>query len=433
MNITKLVKDVKENKNEESFNKIVKYYEEDFCSKVVNNYGEEYKSKAKEVLPTLVKYYFDNNNKETIWNFLRKKSCNIFNISYSFDDIIKSERKEQIKNHYINKFYVDIRKENTKTCLTKEELLKLSKYIVSSMYDNYISSEKKSHVSSYFDALIRRKVKLFNDEEKLLLYYTGIFGANSRIKLYFYDKYSYLLEEIGYEYYEQYKKIIDDILVKKKNLMIINVERNIIIEVKKYIARLKLSVEEEIKNLAQGNPADTKLIKEYYSYIKKLVYNKFSDRVTVCKKRLMQEIDEKYDEYLTQILNNISNKIVPADIYLPKYINVRLSSYVKDNKSFYKIYYLDDNAFDMINSNINIVDKFVKRYSKNIPSDVLRKILEEEYYISSYEYFTKERVQDFYRYVKLKLYNVAKEKNNSYIDDDNIKNNKEVIKRYNDL
>ena len=60
--------------------------------------------------------YFDNNIKETIWNFLRKKSCNIFNISYSFDDIIKSERKEQIKNHYINKFYVDIQKENTKTC-----------------------------------------------------------------------------------------------------------------------------------------------------------------------------------------------------------------------------------------------------------------------------------------------------------------------------
>ena len=203
--------------------------------------------------------------------------------------------------------------------------------------------------------------------------------------------------------------------------MIINVEKNIIIEVKKYRACLKLRVEEEIKNLAQGNPADTNLIKEYYSYIKKLVYNKFSDRVTVCKKRLMQEIDEKYDEYLTQILNNISNKIVPADIYLPKYINGRLRSYVKDNKSFYKIYYLDDNAFDMINSNINIVDKFVKRYSKNIPSDVLRKILEEEYYISSYEYFTKERVQDFYRYVKLKLYNVAKEKNNSYIDDDNVK------------
>lgn len=360
MNITKLVKDVKENKNEE---------------------------------------------RET------KRG-------YAFDKIIKREDKWQVRKYYIKKFYEDIQKENVIGYLTKVEILDLSKHIVSNMYDNYISSEKKSHVSSYFDALIKRKVKLFNNEEKLLLYYTGIFGSNSRIKLYFYDKYSYMLEEIGYE---QYKKIIDDILVKKENLMTINVERNIIIGIKKYKACLKLRVEEEIKNLAQGNPADTNLIKEYYSYIKKLVYNKFSDRVTVCKKRLMQEIDEKYDEYLTQILNNISNKIVPADIYLPKYINGRLSSYVKDNKSFYKIYYLDDNAFDMINSNINIVDKFVKRYSKNIPSDVLRKILEEEYYISSYEYFTKERVQDFYRYVKLKLYNVAKEKNNSYIDDDNVK------------
>ena len=418
MNITKLVRDVKENESEESFNKLVKHYEEYFCSKVANNYGEEYRSRAKEALPALVRYYFDNNIKGTVSNYLGKKSYKVFSDGYSFDDIIKSENKERVRKYYIKKFYRDIQKENVIVYLTKEELLELSKYIVSNMYNNYISSEKKSHVSSYFDALIKRKVKLFNDEEKLLLYYIGIFGSNSRIKLYFYDKYSYMLEEIGYE---QYKKIIDDILVKKENLMIINVERNIIIGIKKYKACLKLRVEEEIKNLALGNPADTNLIKEHYSYIKKLVYNKFSDKVTVCKKRLIQEIDEKYDEYLTQTINNIANKIVPADIYLPEYINRRLSSYVKDNKSFYKVYYLDDNAFNMINSNINIVDKFVKRYSRNIPEDVLRKILEEEYYISAYEYFTKERSRDFCSYVKSNLYKVAKEKNSSYIDDDNIK------------
>ena len=418
MNITKLVRDVKENESEESFNKLVKHYEEYFCSKVANNYGEEYRSRAKEALPALVRYYFDNNIKGTVSNYLGKKSYKVFSDGYSFDDIIKSENKERVRKYYIKKFYRDIQKENVIVYLTKEELLELSKYIVSNMYNNYISSEKKSHVSSYFDALIKRKVKLFNDEEKLLLYYIGIFGSNSRIKLYFYDKYSYMLEEIGYE---QYKKIIDDILVKKENLMIINVERNIIIGIKKYKACLKLRVEEEIKNLTLGNPADTNLIKEHYSYIKKLVYNKFSDKVTVCKKRLIQEIDEKYDEYLTQTINNIANKIVPADIYLPEYINRRLSSYVKDNKSFYKVYYLDDNAFNMINSNINIVDKFVKRYSRNIPEDVLRKILEEEYYISAYEYFTNERSRDFCSYVKSNLYKVAKEKNSSYIDDDNIK------------
>lgn len=418
MNITKLVKDVKENKNEESFNKIVKYYEEDFCSKVVNNYGEEYKSKAKEVLPTLVKYYFDNNIKETIWNFLRKKSCNIFNISYSFDDIIKSERKEQIKNHYINKFYVDIQKENTKTCLTKEELLKLSKYIVSSMYDNYISSEKKSHVSSYFDALIRRKVKLFNDEEKLLLYYTGIFGANSRIKLYFYDKYSYILEEMGYEYYYQYKNIIDDSLVRGKGLMLMNMELRIISGLKRYKNIVRKNVEEEIRNLRCGKNADLELIKKYYSYIKELVYNKFCDKVTVCKKILIQEIDKKYEEYFNAaIINTINRK--GEDIYLPKYINNRLSEHIRNKKTLYKIYYLDDEAFVMINNNVNLIDRYVKKYSRIISIDILKDYLEKEYYYFAYEYYTKKRARDYYSYIKTNLNLSIKEYISSYTDDQN--------------
>ena len=67
MNITKLVKDVKENESEESFNKLVKHYEEYFCSKVANNYGEEYRSKAREALPALVRYYFDNNIRNYIY------------------------------------------------------------------------------------------------------------------------------------------------------------------------------------------------------------------------------------------------------------------------------------------------------------------------------------------------------------------------------
>lgn len=340
---------------------------------------------------------------------------------YAFDKIIKSENKWQVREYYINKFYVDIQKECIITCLTKEELLELSRYIVSRMYDNYNSSDKKSHVSSYFDTLIRRKIKMLKDEEKLLLYYVSIFGSNSRIKLYFYNKYSYLLEEIESVYYVQYKKMIDDLLTKKDNLILMNVEANVIKWVKRYKTQLKIKVEEEIENLKLEKPVDIELIKEYYSYIKRLVYNKFSDKVTVCKKRLMQDIDKKYDEYLMKIINNIA-KEKDEPIYLPKYINNRLSSYVMYNRSYYKIYYLDDNAFDMINSNVDIVDKFVEKYSENIPADVLRKILEEEYYILAYEYFTKERAQKFDRYVKLNLYNVAKEKNNSYIDDeDNIK------------
>lgn len=418
MNITKLVKDVKENKNEESFNKIVKYYEEDFCSKVVNNYGEEYKSKAKEVLPALVKHYFDNNIKETIWNFLRKKTCNIFNISYSFDDIIKSERKEQIKNHYINKFYMDIQKENTKTCLTKEELLKLSRYIVSGMYDNYISSEKKSHVSSYFDALIRRKVKLFNDEEKLLLYYTGIFEANNRIKLYFYDKYSYILEEMGYEYYYQYKNIIDDSLVGDKCLILMNMELRIISGIKKYKNNVRKNIEEEIRNLRCGKNADLELIKKYYSYIKELVYNKFCDKVTVCKKILIQEIDKKYEEYFNAaIINTINRK--GEDIYLPKYINNRLSEHIRNKKTLYKIYYLDDETFDMINNNVNMIDRYVKKYSKNIPVDILKGYLEKEYYYIAYEYYTKKRARDYYSYIKANLNLSIKKYISSYTDDQN--------------
>lgn len=399
--ISSLIKEAKKDiNNKEVINKIIKYYEKLFCDKIVTHYGQEYREKAKEALPELVRHYFSKEYKIPLNDFLRKKSSIIFNNKKmrNFNDIIQGDEKLKIKEYYTNKIYTSLINSNASSTLTNEELYNLCKYILNNTFKNYISSEKTTRVSLYFNVMINRKLELFKSEEKLLLYYTSIFGANDRIKLYFYDKYSYLLEDKE-DSYLPFEEIIDEILVKGKNLIFINIERKIIEKIKSY---KNSSVADELKKLRCGRPANIELIKNYYSYVKDLVYDKFCDKVTVCKKILKQEIDKKYDEYFIVAINNIINR-KGEYIYLPRYINNRLSEHIKNKKSFYKVYYVDDNAFDIINSNVNIINKYVKKHSKNIPSNELKEFLEEEYYIIAYEYFTKNRSKDFDEYVKSKL------------------------------
>ena len=171
MGIEEKVRLAKKTKDEKLIKEIIKYYEPIFCLNVSNKYGEEYVKDAKEMLPQLVyKYIYNDEIKSKLSCVLRKKVKTFFPKTH-YNDVITSGNKEYIKEHYINKLYKNLKILNTTDVLNDDELMMLSNKIVSGFYNNYLNGDKKSSVSNYFNSQISRKLKNFNDEEKLLLFY----------------------------------------------------------------------------------------------------------------------------------------------------------------------------------------------------------------------------------------------------------------------
>lgn len=105
MKIEKLVLEAKKTKDNKLINQIINYYEPLFCYNVSRHYGKGYDEKAKNILPTLVNYYFEKGLEDKLSGFLRKKSKTVFNCKKNFDQIMHGENSNSIKLHYENKLY----------------------------------------------------------------------------------------------------------------------------------------------------------------------------------------------------------------------------------------------------------------------------------------------------------------------------------------
>lgn len=398
MGIEEKVRLAKKTKDEKLIKEIIKYYEPIFCLNVSNKYGEEYVKDAKEMLPQLVyKYIYNDEIKSKLSCVLRKKVKTFFPKTH-YNDVITSGNKEYIKEHYINKLYKNLKILNTTDVLNDDELMMLSNKIVSGFYNNYLNGDKKSSVSNYFNSQISRKLKNFNDEEKLLLFYAYKVEVNDKIVLYFCDKYLYLLEEFKYININMYKKIIKDILsnkvyVKKTNLKSIiikemkNKEENYISYIKKCISLLKM------RDMTYYDD-----VYKYYFYITRLVYEKYKDEV-INKREFKKALKEKYDIYFKETIDNLHFK---ENLNIQRYVNSRLTFYAKNDRSLYEKTRINKK---MINENSDeLIDKTLRKYEKNIfPSDVLEDIIVESYYKSAEEYFKKHRNTDFVSYVDYKM------------------------------
>lgn len=346
----------------------------------------------------MIKYYFDNNLKDKISGYLYKKSKTIYNTPYKFNQVIHSD-KEKLKEHYVNKMYNTLLKQNKKTILLKNELLELTKYDVNNMFKNYLCDEKVSSVSNYFNVMINRKIKMYKNEDKLILAYVKHIGINNRIQTYFYNKYFYIYELYKLDSINIYKEYIDDILKSNFSMNTVNFESLLIRKCKNYENNKKENIYIEIKKLKEGKTFDYDLLKKHYFYIKDIVFGKYKDEVFITSEELKNYIDEKYDRYFDVGIEYIKKN---PDKSLARYINNRLSDIIKRNKSFFKPFYVDEKIKEKtIQENIDIIYKVLKRYNNLYENEaVLLKIIECSYYKNAELFYKKERKVKFNVYVR---------------------------------
>lgn len=398
MGIEEKVRLAKETKDEKLIKEIIKYYEPIFCLNVSNKYGEEYVKDAKKMLPQLVYEYIYNGEIKSKLSYVLRKKVKSFFPKTHYNDVINSENREYIKEHYINKFYRKLRILNVTDVLNDDELMMLSNETIDILYNNYLNGDKKSTVSNYFNSQISRKLKYLNDEEKLLVYYVNKVGSNNKIVLYFVNKYMYLLNEFKNIDFNTYRKIIKNILSGDIYFKNLNLKTTIIKEMKNkeesYISYIKKC----ISLLKMGDMTYYDDVYKYYFYITNLVYEKYKDEV-INKREFKKALKEKYDIYFEKAINNMLFKENPD---IQRYVNSRLTFYAKNDRSLYEKTRVNKK---IINENSDeLIDKTLKRYEGKInPSDVLEDIIIESYYKSAEEYFKKYRNKDFVSYVDYKM------------------------------
>ena len=399
MGIEEKVRLAKKTKDEKLIEEIIKHYEPIFCEKISKTYGKEYKKEAKKMLPTLVyKYIYDDDIKSKLADVIRKKVPTFFPKN-NYDEVIKNENSKYVKEHYVNKFYKELKILNTTNILKDDEFMMLSNEVINNFYNNYLNGDKKSSVSNYFNTQMNRKLMYFNDEEKLLSYYANKIALNNKIVSFFANKYKYLLKEFKHVDYKMYVNCIKNILCSDIYFQNFKFETKLIKEMENLEKNYKNHIKDCVLLIKNGDMTYYDEVKKYYSYIIDLVYEKYKDKVVISKNEFKRILNDKYEVVFEKTVNNmISNN----EINIQKYINSNLTVYVKDTKYFYKK--INDNKNKIIKDNEYLIDKIVKKYDEVInPSDVLEDIIIESYYNSAEEYFKKMGKRDFALYVDYKI------------------------------
>lgn len=413
MEISKLIEEYKINKDEKILEDIIKHYEPIFIKNVNRRRNKDYTNEIKTLFPNIIEYYFKANLQSPLNSYLRGLARTIFNKSKNFDELIGSDEEENIKIYYVDKFYNRLIKECKTSVLNEKQLYELCMYDISVIFNNYIKANVQTKLGEYFNIIIYKRIETYKNEENLLLNYCYKIDITNDIKKYFYYKYCYLLDNFKDLSFQTYKKCVDEALKLKKRVLSNVFEGRLISEINKYRIEQKLLAHKEIENLKSGKKADIELIKKYYSYIKRYVFEKFEDKVTV-KEELKKQIDIKYEDYFTAGINWVRNN---KDGILQRYINTRLTDYIKNKSSLYNISYVDKDLIEYIESKLYLIDYYVDKYSVNCSKEYMYKILKEEYYKIAHRYFDFPRNSDFNEYVKNQLYMVAKTIKSNYTDD----------------
>lgn len=414
MGIEQLVLVAKKTKDNELISQIIKYYEPLFCYNVSRYYGKGYDEKAKSVLPKLVNYYFEKGLEDKLSGFLRKKAKTIFNCKMNFDEIMYGENSNLIKLHYEDKLYKILCKKCNTMVLSDKQLKNLAASVMGKVYDNYLKSDKQSTVSNYFNIAITKKIDLYKNEEKMLLDYVIRIGVTQRIKVYFYSKYMHVFNEFDTLSLEDYQKVVDNTLENYESLHSV-LEQNIRNGLNAKKDEEKINGLSALKEVQAGNYENVDKVKTYYSYIIDLVFNNFKDKVMVSEDILKEELTIKYDDYFNAAINSMKKG---NNISFQRYINTRLSDYVRRKKSYFNVVYVDAEEKEKnIKDNVKIVDKYAIKYAGTYPLDKMINNLTNVYYSSAEEYYTKTRKCFFDEFVKGRLRQEAKLLSTTYEDD----------------
>lgn len=398
MGIEKVILEYKKTKDKKIFDYIVSYYKPLFKNNVKKHYGKSYDKEIDEFFEDLIRYYFDNDLKNKLSGYLYKKSKTIYNVPYKFNQVIHID-EVKLKEHYVNKMYNMLVKQNKKTVLLKNELLDLVKHDVNNMFENYLSNEKMTGVSNYFNVMINRKIQMYKKEDKLVLAYVKHIGVNNRIKTYFYNKYFYICELYELDSIDLYKKYIDDILKSNFSMNTVNFESLLIKKCKNNKNNKKENIYIEIKKLKEGKTFNYDLLKNHYSYIKNIVFDRYKDEVFIASGELKDYIDKKYDNYFDVGIEYIKKR---PEESLPRYINNRLSDIIKRTKRFFKPFYVDDVKKEKtIKENTSIIYKVLQKHKSLYHNDdVLLEIIKYSYYENAELFYKKERKAEFKGFVR---------------------------------
>lgn len=414
MHIEKLVKETKKTKDEKNIKKIIEYYEPSFCEKILRNYGNEYVERAREILPLLVNHYFSNSLKDSLSNYLRKKSKTVFNEQriINFNDVMNSENKELIKIHYIEKFYNLIKEKCYTSNINDDEIKKLSEKIINDMYNSYLKSDKKSSVSNYFNSRINVKINMYRQKDQLLLDYIVNFGVTEKLIFYFCYKYINILGEFRFITEAEYEEII-----KKSAEEFSSLHCDI-----EYIIRKKLRKKQQektklakkyLEEIRRGNEINKDYVEKHYSYIVDVVINNFKSKVSIPEQILREKVAEKYRDYFNAAIESIKNNTCSN---FQRYINTRLSDYIKRNKIFYN--YVDADARKVyIKRNIDIVDKYSAKYCNEYFFEDIQQDFMVIYHYLSEKYFSKYHKKSYDKYIKSKFVPLANKIVKRYKDD----------------
>ena len=397
MGIEKDIEIYKKTRNKKLFEHIISYYKPLFKEKIRENYGNKYDEKIDDLFLNLVNYYFENELKDKLVGFLRNKSKTVFNPTNDFNYVINSEEKEKIKKHYINKMYNGLKKQNKQKVLLDNELYDVVSFDVDKIFNSYLKSDKISRVSNYFNSQINRKLCTYKDEEKLVLSYAKNVKVTEKIQRYFYKKYSYLLDEYKITF-DLYKKYIDELLFCDIHSSKADFELSLRKKIKFDINEQSKKVNNEIDKLKTGKDSDLTFIKEYYSYIKNTIFEKYKDLVFISEEELKKIIDLKYDKYFNVAVEYIKRK--PKE-NLARYINNRLSNYILNAEWLFVPFYVDaDKKEKTIDENLSMIDNFLERYKYLYDNEVLLKIIQNSYYEAAELFYQKQRKATFHDFVR---------------------------------
>lgn len=213
---------------------------------------------------------------------------------------------------------------------------------------------------------------------------------------------------------EDYQSVVDNALENYESLHSV-LEQNIRNGLNAKKDEEKINGLSALKEVQAGNYENVDKVKTYYSYIIDLVFNNFKDKVIVSEDILKQELITKYDDYFNAAINSMKKG---NNISLQRYINTRLSDYVRRKKSCFNVVYVDAEEKEKnIKDNIKIVDKYAIKYAGTYPLDKMINNLTSVYYSSAEEYYTKTRKCFFDEFVKGRLRQEAKLLSVIYKDD----------------
>lgn len=361
------------------FDYLKSHYEPIIKENVRRKFGDDASEKMVELLPSLIKYYFDNNFKYRLDDFLNRKANTLFSEKEKRIIIggkIDSEDEEKIKrvvNHYSNHFYQKIKKYNK--ILSDEELREFSYILIKTNVLKLMNNN--TYIRNLMLNYIMREVEVYkNDEEKMMKRFVLVNGINDNILKYFTEKYSYLLEEYKADrMYNCLKSYYKEIIIESLEMITridCKLEKIIMKNLYKKYENEKIKEQKFIDNKIVSKES-FKCIYENYSYIKDIIYNKFINKTIFTDEELILEIDKKYIDYVNAYLNGT------MDSNVQRYINARLTDYFKSGVRTIpeKIFYKTDDYYYYSYYIDKYLDKLQANYPRNLALEELKNLYDE--------------------------------------------------------